>query len=85
MFERDIWPATLNQDHRYALDSPIFNETAPGPFPLFYRSSEHGYNGWNTPYARYHFTNTLILATSTTYAGSGLVENSDIAFNTILY
>ena len=85
LFERDIWPAKLNTDHRYALNSPITFESAPGPFPLFYRAHQHIRYAGDYPYTRSHFTNTLILATAQTYAGTGSVSNPDIAFNTILY
>ncbi len=85
IFERDSWPAKLNQDDRYSRDSPISLESSPGPFGLNYRSAEKNYTDWNWPYARYRFTNTLFLATASTYAGSGLVENEDIAFNTVIY
>lgn len=92
IFERDVFPATLNGRSgngfglRYALNSPIFNEPAPeGGFDLFYRANLK--DGGNYPYARSHFTNTLVLATANTYAGSGLVESSSggIYFNTVLY
>lgn len=83
IFERDTWPATLNKDKRWAPNSPITNEPSPGEFNLYYRSSDK--DGNNFPYARHLFTNTLVLATANTYAGSGLVENYDIGFNTVLY
>jgi hypothetical protein len=53
---------------------------------LRYRSGGED-KGFNLPYARFHFTNTLILATANTYAGSGLVESNlgGIAFNTVMY
>lgn len=85
IFERDTWPAKLNQDVRYSLDSPISFEPNPGPFNLYYRSAEKNYADWHWPYARYYFTNTLWLASATTYAGSGYVTNEDITFNTVLY
>jgi hypothetical protein len=83
MFERDIWPAKLNKAKRYGPPSPIFFDTHPGAIELFYRSSEK--DGNNFPYADYRFTNTLFLAQSFFYAGSGSVSNPDIAFNTVLY
>ena len=83
MFERDPWPASPWEIEKYSPTSPYFpNEPHPGKFSLWYRSSE---NYDPNPYADYRFTNTLILATSVTYAGSGIVQNSDIAFNTIIY
>jgi hypothetical protein len=83
MFERDPWPAKAWEIDKYSQNSPYFpNDPHPGKFTLWYRSSE---NFDPTPYANYHFTNTLILATAITYAGSGLVQNNDIAFNTVIY
>jgi hypothetical protein len=83
MFERDPWPAKAWEVDKYSLPSPFYpNEPHPGKFTLWYRSAEN-YDPY--PYGNYHFTNTLILASSTTYAGSGLVENSDIAYNTVIY
>ena len=84
IFERDIFPSTKHIDVRYALNSLITNETAPGPFNLYYRSQDN--NGQGSPYARYFFTNTTLLAiTPQVWAGSGLVENASIAFNTVIY
>jgi hypothetical protein len=84
IFERDNWPAQVNNDFRYALPSLITGEQPPGGFYLSYRSGGEKKQR-NYPYARYHFTNTLWLSPSYTYAGSGLVENSEMAFNTVLY
>lgn len=84
MFERDVWPAKLNREVRYAPQSPITGEMLPRSFKLYYRSGGED-KGWNLPYADFRFTNTLSLAAAYYYAGSGLVENGSIAFNTFLF
>ncbi len=83
IFERDIFPATEHRDKRYAPVSLITNEQPPSWFKLYWRSQDK--NGQGGEYAKYYFTNTLFLAQSANYAGSGLVENGMIAFNTVLY
>ncbi|MCB0741884.1 MAG: hypothetical protein R2796_06745 [Chitinophagaceae bacterium] len=84
IFERDIFPATEHRDQRYSPVSLISNEPPPGPFSLFWRSQDK--NGQGAPYAQYFFTSTTYVApTANEYAGSGLVENNSIAFNTIIY
>lgn len=84
IFERDIFPATEHRDNRYCPVSLISNEPPPGSFTLYWRSQDK--RGQGAPYAQYFFTNTTLVApTSNEYAGSGLVENGSIAFNTVIY
>lgn len=85
IFERDIFPSTEHRDNdRYCPISLISNQPPPGPFTLFWRSQDK--QGQGAPYAKYFFTSiTLVAPTANEYAGSGLVQNGSIAFNTVIY
>ena len=84
MFERDIWPARAWKMDKYARISPFYpGEPATDKFTLWIRSSQQ-YDP--TPYGNHFFTGSPFLATDpNTYAGTGIVINSDIRYTTVIY
>lgn len=82
IFERDHWPTAYQDNDPSCPTSLLTGQASPGTFPLQFRSNIN-YGG---AYKIGLFgNNPNIISTGNDLASSGLVQNSEIAFNTVFY
>ena len=87
IFERDIWPATLNKPKRTGrkdLFHPPYTDQFSDAWEQGYRSQKKTGTTWNYPYVTGDFVNNILLATSQhKFYATGYVNNEYITFNTV--
>lgn len=92
IFERDIWPATKNEQpydnmpgRKDFLNPPFSNEFSP-TWHLTYRSRHKNNTDWRYPYVIGGLSSNInVVFGQNQYYATGYVNNSDISFNTIGY
>lgn len=92
IFERDIWPATKNEQpydnmpgRKDFLNPPFSDEFSP-TWHLTYRANHKNNTDWRYPYVIGGFSSNInVVFGQNQYFATGYVNNTDITFNTIGY